>query len=296
MFDVVGVGTNSFDEVLIVADNIQAALSSGKARVAARHSFCGGQAATATCACVALGLRSRYVGVFGSDDNARLVRRTLEDREVETSHSIAVKGPNRSAVIVLDGAGQRTVLWHRSECLKFDLQELPPGSLDARIVHVDDDDTGLALAACRIARKRGISVTSDIEHVTEHTEELITEVTYPIFDQRLPAKLTGEGDPERALRKLRSLNQNVLCMTLGEEGAVALEGDRFHVVPAFTVTTVDDTGAGDVFRAGFIYGLLRSWAVPELLRFANAAAAASCTKLGAIPSVPSLEEVLRVRD
>jgi sugar/nucleoside kinase (ribokinase family) len=120
---------------------------------------------------------------------------------------------------------------------------------------------------------------------------LISSVTYPILEQRLPATLTGESDPERALRKLRRLNPHLLCMTMGEQGAVALEGDRFHVAPAIKVKMVDDTGAGDVFRAGFIYGLLQGWTVPEMLHFANTAAGVSCTRLGAIPSVPTLAEV-----
>ena len=57
------------------------------------------------------------------------------------------------------------------------------------------------------------------------------------------------------------------------------------------MNVVDGTGAGDVFRAGFIYALRQKWPVPEMLRFANAAAATSCTRLGAIPSVPTLDEV-----
>ncbi len=63
------------------------------------------------------------------------------------------------------------------------------------------------------------------------------------------------------------------------------------MAPAVKVTGVDGTGAGDGFRAGFIYALLKKWAVPDMLRFANAAAALSCTRLGAMPSVPSLADV-----
>src|SRR5438045_2353923 len=73
--------------------------------------------------------------------------------------------------------------------------------------------------------------------------------------------------------------------------AAPLEGDRFHLAPAMPVKAVDTTGAGDVFRAGVIYGLLQGWAVPALLRFANAAAALSCTREGAIASVPTLAEI-----
>jgi sugar/nucleoside kinase (ribokinase family) len=152
-------------------------------------------------------------------------------------------------------------------------------------------DRPAALRACDIAREAGTPVTSDIEQVNDDTERLISSVTYPILEQNVPAQLTGVSDPERALRKLRRLNPNTLCMTLGHNGAVALEGDRFHIAPAVQVTVVDNTGAGDVFRAGFIYGLLQGWGLAEILCFANAAAAVSCTRLGAIPSVPTLAEV-----
>ena len=77
---------------------------------------------------------------------------------------------------------------------------------------------------------------------------------------------------------------------------MALDGDAFHMAPAFAVKVVDGTGAGDVFRAGFIYGLLQKWTVPEMLRFANAAAALSCTRPGAIPSVPELGEIRNLLD
>ena len=100
-------------------------------------------------------------------------------------------------------------------------------------------------------------------------------------------------------RKLRRLNEGTLVMTLAEEGAVALEGDAVHAAPAYSVKVVDATGAGDAFRAGFIYGLLRKWRVPEILRFANATSAVSCTRLGAIPSVPGpadVEALMRASD
>jgi sugar/nucleoside kinase (ribokinase family) len=72
---------------------------------------------------------------------------------------------------------------------------------------------------------------------------------------------------------------------------MALDGDRLIHVPAFSVHAVDTTGAGDVFRAGFVYGLLAGWPALEILKFANAAAAVSCTRLGAMNSAPALTEV-----
>jgi len=70
-----------------------------------------------------------------------------------------------------------------------------------------------------------------------------------------------------------------------------LDGDRLYVEPGFAVQAVDTTGAGDVFRAGFIYALLNGSEPAAILRFANAAAAVSCTRPGALASVPTLADV-----
>jgi sugar/nucleoside kinase (ribokinase family) len=62
----------------------------------------------------------------------------------------------------------------------------------------------------------------------------------------------------------------------------------------FEVDVVDTTGAGDVFHAGFIYGLLQNWEVTEILRFANAVAALKCRDLGGRRGIPTLEEAHRL--
>jgi sulfofructose kinase len=296
MLDVVGVGTNSVDEVLQLPGETRAVLASGKVRVSDRRFLCGGQTATVMAACAALGLRSGYLGAFGSDEHGRLIRNALKSCGVDVRASIECDAPNRGAVILVDPHGNRTVLWHRSDRLKVPFQELRVSALQGRVVHIDDDDPELALHAATIARSTGTPVTSDLEHVSNRVEQLIATVTFPIFEQNLPARITGEHDPERALRKLRPLNEGLLVMTRGDQGAVALGGDAFHVSPAFDVEAVDVTGAGDVFRGGLIYGLLQKWPVPDMLRFANAAAAICCTRLGAIPSVPTLAEVQQLLD
>lgn len=291
MFDVIGVGTNSVDEVLQLPPDTTGIPAGGKVRVTDRRFMCGGQTATVTTACAALGLRAAYMGAFGSDEHGRLIRNELKSCGVDVRESIECEAPNRGAVILVDTHGTRTVLWHRSERLKLPFEKLRASALQAAVVHIDDDDPQVAVHAATVARAAGAAVTSDLEHLSDEAETLIASVTYPIFEQSLPAHITGEGDPERALRKLRRLNAGLLVMTRAEQGSVALDGDTFHVAPAFTVNVVDGTGAGDVFRAAFIYALLQKWPVPEMLRFANAAAALSCTKPGAIPSVPTRSRV-----
>ena len=240
MFDVVGVGTNSVDEVLLTRENLMDVIASGKGRVHARHVFSGGQTATTLSACSAFGLRSRYIGVFGSDAWGGLARRALEEHGVDTGRCTVIDRPNRTAVIVVDDGGRRTVLWHRSEGLSLAAGQLEGNALEARLVHVDDDDPAIALRAAQIARSSGTAVTTDLEHVNERTEQLISTATYPILNEHLAAVLTGEDDPERALRKLRRLNAGLICMTLGERGAAALRATAFtcHPLPPSASSTI----------------------------------------------------------
>jgi sugar/nucleoside kinase (ribokinase family) len=246
--------------------------------------------------CAALGLRAKYVGATGSDENGRLVRQALSERAIDVSDVVTREGRNQFAVILLDErTGERIVLWARDDRLALREAELPAGALAAaKVVHVDDVDEDTAIRAARIGRKAGRVVTSDLDRLTDRTEELVAAVTVPIFAEHVPPALTGEADQERALRKLRRRHDGLLVVTLGPDGAMALDGDALHHVPAYEVDAVDTTGSGDVFRGGFIAGLLRGWPVDDVLRFANAAAAVSCTRLGALNGVPAPGEVSRM--
>ena len=172
---------------------------------------------------------------------------------------------------------------------------MPPALLpSAKIVHVDDVDQQAAIQVATLARAAGAIVTSDIDRVTDRTDELVAAVSIPILAEHVPAALTGESEVGRALRLLHERHGTLMCVTLGRSGAMIVDGGRVHYAPAFAVDAVDTTGAGDVFRGAFIYGLLRGDEPPLLLRFANAAAAVSCTRRGAMNAVPSLEDVKRM--
>jgi sulfofructose kinase len=292
-WDVVGVGANSVDFVNLLPGYPQPFGSFAKMQIRDRRVLCGGQTATAVCTCASLGLRSKYVGVSGTDENGRRIRSELTRRNVDITDLIIRDAENQFAVILVDETtGERIVLWDRDDRLRLRDRELPLEALaGARVVHVDDVDDDAAIRAARFARNAGALVTSDIDRLTLRTEELVSSVTHAIFAQHVPANLTGVNDMETALRKLRKKHANVLCVTMGEHGAIALDGDRFYHEPAFRVHAVDTTGAGDVFRGGFIYALLHHQPIDQALRTANAAAAVSCTRLGALNGVPTMDEV-----
>lgn len=292
-WDVIGIGATSVDyvyrlPVLPEADGPQA-----KIRISSHRVSCGGQTATALATCAALGLRAKFAGVLGSDHNGMRIRAELVRRGIDVTDAVVHEGLNQFAAILVDErTGERIVLWSRDEGLALRPDELSADLLaSARIVHVDDVDQDGAIRAAARARASGAIVTSDIDRVTDRTEELVGAVTIPILAEHVTPALTGEQDIERGLRKLRARHTALLCVTLGKHGAVILDGDVFHHEAAFPVDAVDTTGAGDVFRGAFIHGLLRGERPDSLLRFANAAAAVSCTRAGAIDAVPNLDAV-----
>jgi sugar/nucleoside kinase (ribokinase family) len=291
-FDVLGIGANSVDYVYRLPAYPERDGPNAKMRISSHSLCCGGQVATALCTCAAMGLRAKYIGASGTDDNGRRVRAELTRRGIDMVDAVIRDVTNQFAVIMVDEhAGERIVLWDRAEGLLLRPRELPPEVLAAaRVVHVDDVDQEASIMAAEIARGAGRIVTSDIDRITPRTEALVSAVTIPIFAEHVPAALTGEGDVERALRKLRGLNDGLMCVTLGPRGAVGLDGDDFYHEPAFTVDAVDTTGAGDVFRGALISALLKGESSRDAMRFANAAAAISCTRLRAHNAVPSEDE------
>jgi sugar/nucleoside kinase (ribokinase family) len=292
-WDVVGVGANSVDYVHLLPGYPQPFGSFAKMKIERQEILCGGQMATAMCACARLGLRARYAGVTGTDENGRRVRLELKRRGIDLTDLIIRDAQNQFAVILVDETnGDRIVLWDRDDRLAMRERDIPTDAIvAARVLHVDDVDQAAAIMAANVARTHQVPVTSDIDRLTDRTSELIGAVSIPIFAEHVPKAVTGINDQEQALAALRQPHHRLLCVTLGERGAMALDAHGIHHAPAFQVDAVDTTGAGDVFRAGFIYALLRDWTTDDILRFANAAAAVSCTRLGALGGIPALAEV-----
>jgi sugar/nucleoside kinase (ribokinase family) len=289
----VGVGASAVDRVYVLPDSLASSARDVKLRIRRHLISCGGQVATTLVTCRRLGATASYVGTIGSDADGDRLRAELSREGVDLAHVVGRAAPHAFAVILIDDrTGERMVLWDRDERLRLTPSDVPRDLIArARLVHVDDVDIEASIAAARWAAAAGTPVTSDIERASDRAEELVAAVTCPIFARAGLAELTGVDDPERALRKMRRLNAGVLCVTLGPQGAMALDGDAMVHVQGLSVAAVDTTGAGDVFRGAFAVAWLEGKPAGDALRFANAAAALSCTRVGAIAGAPTRAEL-----
>jgi sugar/nucleoside kinase (ribokinase family) len=253
----------------------------------------GGQAATTVVACQSWGLRTRYVGKLGDDHAAQLHREAFTRAGVDARLITVAGGVSLQSLILIDEGGERTVLYRRDERLALQPEELDRAWIvNARALHVDGYDTAAATTAARWARAAGIPVIADLDELYPGVEELIENVDYLIASRDFPCRLMVESNLERALRQMQlRYGCRLTAATLGQDGVLAWDGSQFHSSSAYRVPVADTTGAGDIFHAGFIYGLLRGWPLQRQLDFACAAAAMNCRSLGARGGIQSVEAI-----
>jgi sugar/nucleoside kinase (ribokinase family) len=287
-FDVVGFGMSSVDHLCVVARHPRL---DSKQPLQAYEVQPGGQVPTALVALQRWGLKTAYLGSFGDDPGGILARSALALEGVDLSASVARRNVQQQVSVILidEITGERSVLWQRVPALRIEASELSlPTLASGKLLLMDAVDLPSAILAARTARQAGRLVVLDIDVPAAGVEELLSLTDVLITSPDFPVRLTGIGDIRQALRTAAKFGPWFVAATLGPGGALAVVHGELHYAAAHHVVAVDSTGAGDIFHAGCIYGILRQWPVSDTLRFAAAAAALKCEKLGGRPGSPSL--------
>lgn len=288
--DLVGVGLNATDTVIPLSSHPS---PGSKVEFREKTILPGGQVATTVIACQHWGLQTRYVGKLGDDSAAILHRDAFARAGVETHIATAPGCASQESLILVDTEGERTVLTRRDERLTLHPEDLNrEWIVSAGALHVDGYDTAAATLAARWARSAGVPVVADLDELYPGVEQLIENIDYLIVSRDFPSRLTGEPTLEGALQAMQArYGCRLAAATLGHDGVLAFDGKEFHHAAAYCVPVTDTTGAGDIFHAGFIFGLLQGWPLNRQLDFACAAAALNCTAVGARGGIRTVEEI-----
>ena len=265
------------------------------------HTVPGGKGANQAVAAARLGAQVSMVGRVGRGAFAGPLLKNLAAAGVEhafvTQDSEAATGV---ALIVVDDAGQNSIV--------------VASGANARLSPTDVDAAGAAIAAAdalllqlespletvtraaELARAHGATVIVNPAPARSLPAALLSLVDVLIPNESEAALLTGLpiGDPaeaEAAATALRKLGVGTVILTLGERGALLAREDGAEHFPAFEVTPVDTTAAGDAFVGGFAVALAGGQPLAEAVRWGNAAGALATTKLGAQPSLPSRQDL-----
>jgi sulfofructose kinase len=254
----------------------------------------GGPAATALVTLSRLGMRAALIAKTGDDLPGRMALAELARESVDTSGVIVQDGARSqcSFILIDEPTGKRTVFWTRGSVGALTPSEIDPGIvLSARCLLIDDLEPGAQEAAARRARDAGIPVVMDAGSVRAGVENLVPLATHLVASEGFPRAFTGADDLMEAASGMLRLGPDVVVVTLGARGCLAIDKDGARLEqPGFGVKVVDTLGAGDVFHGAYVRGLLEDWDLPRILEFACAVAAIKCTRHGGRAGIPSMAE------
>lgn len=293
-FDVVGFGLNAVDHLIVVPEY---PAFDTKMRLLEHKQSAGGQTASAIVALQRLGLRTAYAGRFGSDPEGHFGFASIKDEGVDVEFAEIVEGAHTQiAFVIIDQrSGERTIVWDRDDCVGYKPEDAPVAvATRGRVLHIDAHDPPACVVMAKAARAAGTIVSSDFDTIYEGLLDVLPLVDILITSKDLPHRLTGISDERASLVELKArYGCAIVGLTLGERGAIVYCEGELIESPAFAVPggCRDTTGAGDAFRGGFLYGLLKGEDIETSLRMANAVAALKCRSLGARTSLPTASEL-----
>ncbi|MGD0500401.1 MAG: carbohydrate kinase family protein [Bryobacteraceae bacterium] len=264
----------------------------------------GGNGANTSWALATLGVPVRLLGAVGRDPQGDLVLEGLRRAGVDTRAVGRTDLPTATAVVLVNQAGERQFL-HRlgasrnafAAPVRFDAP-LIEGAAHYHLASLFLLPRLRAHAPGMLAEARSVGLGTSLDanwdaegRWMRDLKPCLPHLDMLFMNEDEARMITGSSDPSVAAGVVRACGVGAAVMKLGRRGCAIYTDGREIVCPAFEVDARDTTGAGDCFVAGFLSALLRGADWADAGRFANAVAALSVQKIGAVTGVRSRAEV-----
>ena len=250
----------------------------------------GGPAVNAAVAVARLGGKSGFIGYLGRDAFSQLHMDELQAEGVDIAHVVRGNAASPVSAILAKPDGTRTVINHKQDTPWLNPDQVDLTDCQAKAILFDGHEPLISLPLAEKAREENIPLILDAGSAHRGSLGLAPLMDYLVASEKFARDFTGEHEARAALEKLAGVVPNAV-ITLGKNGLIWAQGETRGELAAFDVPVVDSTGAGDTFHGAFALGVSQGMAWDELLRFASAAAALCCTRLGARNGIPSLGDV-----
>jgi sugar/nucleoside kinase (ribokinase family) len=245
-----------------------------------------------------LGMKVAIVTPFGNDFLSQFANSQLEAEGVSTEFVKQLDYPLPILSVALNYGGDRSLVSYEEDFGDFDLQAYTNSiveKVDAKVIHLNASLENKS--TIELAKEKGLTISLDVgwnESLLKGSElkELIKMAD--IFTPNLKEALviTNKKSAEDALTHLHSLHpKGDIVIKLGEEGAL-LKQDTIIQIPADKREAIDTTGAGDVFSAGFLAGILKGFDLKEAVRLGNYCGGKSVEGLGGTEKSPYWSDVI----
>lgn len=279
----------------------------------------GGAPANVAVAAARLGAKTAFCGKIGRDNFGSLLRRTLQENGVDDTFLYNCSAPTTLAVVSVDEQGERSFTFYREKGADTQLNETEsraalacePCFLHFGSVSLTHEPSRTAtLSAVQAAKDHGCLISYDPNYrpaLWSNAQSAIEQMKQPltladvlkVSDEELPL-LTGTSDLAEGSRLLADFGISLVLVTLGAEGVFYRMGAQIGRLPGVRVRVADTNGAGDTFLGAVLSRLCRRNSpltglsmeeLEDILRFANRAAALTCSRRGAIPAMPTLNDL-----
>lgn len=262
----------------------------------------GGKGANQAVAAARSGAQTAFVGAVGSDNEGQYMLEALKENDIDTSHiNIDKYHGTGSAAITLDANGQNDIMVYGGANQAMQPGEF--GDLSELLTHTDfliaqfETPQAVALDLFKQAKEQGVTTVLNPAPAHEIMPELLqyTDVIAPNETEcalLTGIELTDEDSMLKSADYFRERGVKHLLITLGDRGVFYSTPDDHGLVPAFKVKAVDTTVAGDTFIGALCSQLEKDLAnVEDSLRYAQRASSLTVQRMGAMPSIPTGEDV-----
>ncbi|MBQ0145131.1 MAG: adenosine kinase [Bacteroidales bacterium] len=222
----------------------------------------GGSAAnTITCTSI-FGMPSGYIGKIGKDELGSLYKSTLEQFGVKTTMLTGTKGSGRAMCFITGANAERTFADYMGAALELVPEDLKPEFFEGYdYFHIEGylvQNQDLIRRAVQMAKDAGCIISIDMAsyNVVESNEaffhNLVEKYVDIVFANESEARAFTKKEPREALDELAGQCQ-IAVVKVGKDGSMVKQGDEYHFIEPWPAATIDATGAGDTYAAGFLY-------------------------------------------
>jgi len=264
----------------------------------------GGKGANQAVAAARAGGDVTFIARLGNDMFGEQALKGFESDRINVEYVKTDKSePSGVALIVVDEKGENSIAVASGANARLSPHDVDEAediikSADILLMQLETPLETVAKAAS-IAKQAGVKVILNPAPACPLDDILLSAIAIITPNESEAELLTGivitdVPSAEKAALALLDRGLEVVIVTLGRKGAFLKTRDKSEVIPGFTVDAVDATAAGDVFNGSLSVALAEGKTLEEAIRFGNAAAALSVTKLGAQPSTPRRDEIERM--
>jgi ribokinase len=254
--------------------------------------FPGGKGANqAVAASRAGGADTHMLAALGRDAYAVPLEASLKDAGVQLHAVHVTEQPTGCAFICVSDDAENAITVAPGANLCLQPAHLPPLDGFSHLLLQLETPIPTVMAYARAAREKGVVVVLNAAPAQALPADLLALIDILVVNEGELAIVSGQSGS--VSHCLQSVSVPTVVVTLGSDGCLARSQGLFYQQPAFAVTAIDTTAAGDTFCGALVAALSQGANLPAALRQASAAAALTCTRLGAQSSIPQAAEVAR---